>query len=122
MVGENFRGSFGASRSQPGWSITPESAEIERSGSLRGPQFRPQHAQPFRAGRRTSSQVDEADLAAYPGLILPRFRAALVGNTGRQGPDAWRYRYFSGRWWYWQPPGSWLYWDGARWQAFSPPQ
>jgi hypothetical protein len=137
MTGENFRGSFGASRSQPGWSVTPSLPRSSLQVPFAAPNFNPSMPGPS-APSDTGSQVDEADLAAYPDLILPRFRNALGGarwgeteRSSLQRPrgemppagtraDAWRYRYSGGRWWYWQPTESWLYWDGARWQAFAP--
>ena len=128
MTGENFRGSFGASRSQPGWSVTPSLPRSSFQVPFAAPNFNPSLPRTA-APSDTDSQVDDADLAAYPDLILPRFRnAAGGGSMQRHGDmpasstraDAWRYRYWNGRWWFWQPTDSWLYWDRTRWQPFAP--
>lgn len=37
------------------------------------------------------------------------------------GPDAWRYRWHDGYWWYYLPAGSWVYWNGANWAPFIAP-
>ncbi len=61
------------------------------------------------------------ELRVAKDLILPRFRAqagtssAEIAFAGQS--DAWRYRYFNGRWWYWRPNETWGYWDGAQWRA-----
>jgi len=138
MTGENFRGSFGASRSQPGWSVVPNLPRSSIQVPFAAPNFNPSMPSPSAERDGNTRQTDEADLAAYPDLILPRFRSALSGGTsfgagtsslqrqrGALPPasaraDAWRYRYSGGRWWFWQPSETWLYWDGARWQAFAP--
>ncbi|HEX4145321.1 MAG TPA: hypothetical protein VHY91_17575 [Pirellulales bacterium] len=137
MTGENFRGSFGASRSQPGWSVAPGLPRSTFQVPFAAPNFNLSLPSPS-APRDSLSQTNEADLAAYPGLILPRFRGALAGSTSAadehssverqrgemvspgKRADAWRFRYSGGRWWYWQPGESWLYWNGAQWQAFAP--
>ncbi len=33
--------------------------------------------------------------------------------------NAWRYRQFEGRWWYYQGPNQWLWWDGQAWHALA---
>jgi hypothetical protein len=141
MTGENFRGSFGSSRLQPGWSIAPSPPRSSFQVPFAAPNFNPSLPGPS-APSDSTTQADEADREAYPDLILPRFRGALGGSTTAGGTssggasrsggqrhrgetpsahaDAWRYRYSSGRWWYWQPSESWLYWDGSQWQAFAP--
>ncbi|HEY1784307.1 MAG TPA: hypothetical protein VGG30_02115 [Pirellulales bacterium] len=130
MTGENFRGSFGASRSQPGWSVAPSLPRSSFPLPFAAPNFNPSLPGPS-APSDTNSQVDQADLAAYPDLILPRFRNAVGGSASLQRQtdevvspgtrvEAWRYRFSGGRWWYWQPSEAWLYWDGTRWQPFTP--
>jgi hypothetical protein len=37
----------------------------------------------------------------------------------RSEGDAWRYKYYEGRWWYWMPSNSWAWYDGRRWIAFE---
>jgi hypothetical protein len=137
MTGENFRGSFGAGRLQPGWSVAPSLPRSSFQVPFAAPNFNPSLPGPS-APSDATTQADEADLEAYPDLILPRFRNVLAGSTTAAAghssvkrqrgempspsarADSWRYRYSGGRWWYWRPSESWLYWDGAQWQAFAP--
>src|SRR6185312_16974759 len=34
-------------------------------------------------------------------------------------PDAWRYQFHKGHWWYYQPDNTWLLWNGSVWTAYS---
>ncbi len=36
-------------------------------------------------------------------------------------PDAWRYRWFENRWWYYAPGNQWYYRTANRWQVLSSP-
>jgi hypothetical protein len=119
MVGENFRGSFGASRLQPAWNIAPNLPRSSVQVPFAAPNFGPSMPGSSAPGNAHSGQVDAADAAAYGDLILPRFQSVLSASTQGQSPDAWRYRYSGGRWWFRRPAGAWLYWDGAQWQAFA---
>ena len=113
MVGENFRGSFGVSRLQPVWSVTPSLPRSSVQVPFAAPNFGPSMPSPTTPSNISRSQSDEAETADYPDLILPRFRGTLGGgsrldqsmhwSTQRQSPEAWRYRYSGGRWWFWQP-------------------
>ncbi|HVX11895.1 MAG TPA: hypothetical protein VHC22_11995 [Pirellulales bacterium] len=40
--------------------------------------------------------------------------APLDGVPGNR----WRYRYYTGRWWYWLPENRWSYFDGVRWRTY----
>ena len=120
MVGENFRGSFGASRLQPFGSATPNLPRSSVQAPFAAPNFGP--SMPGSGALNDAPRGQTAEATAYPDLILPRFRGVLGGSPQRQSPDAWRYRYSGGRWWFWQPTGDWVYWDGARWQSFVPRQ
>jgi hypothetical protein len=122
LQGENFRGTFGASRSQPGASVLPTPAPRPLPGSsfqapFGAPDFAPSlPGTPTRVGDPT-----ESDFAR--DLILPRFRsrlgAAQSSAEQRAAADSWRYRYFDGRWWFWQPNQSWLYWSGRQWTPYA---
>ncbi len=119
LQGENFRGTFGASRPQT--QALPNLSP--RTGSAFGTPFR---SPDFNPSLPTGSApaATEIDAGAYRNLILPRFRGSLVAEgrpatADRAAADGRRYRFFQGRWWYWQAGGNWLYWDGGRWQAFA---
>jgi hypothetical protein len=121
LQGENFRGNFGASNPQSG-ALSNPSARPSAGSSFPTPFGSPDFAPNLSAGSPQSGVP--ADAGAYRRLILPRFRASAAAGArsssiDRSSVDGWRYRYFRGRWWYWQPGESWLYWDGARWQSFA---
>jgi hypothetical protein len=132
MTGENFRGSFGASRSQ-GSGSSPALPAPGLPGSGRNmfgaPNFGPSLPGGLPGAGVSSADEDVLrtldDETGVSGLILPRFRQGQSGNAlaavARAGAaDSWRYQFFRGRWWYWQPAGSWLYWDGWQWQSYLP--
>ena len=42
--------------------------------------------------------------------------AARVQTRGQmRDANAWRYRWYAGRWWYWMPDNRWMVWTGDRW-------
>ncbi len=129
LSGANFRGSFGASRPQPGLpNPVPAPASPPTFGrGLAPPSFAPNLPTPGQTwDHQHSSAADrQTDVA---DLILPRFRRGASGGSwpalaaersGAPG-DSWRYQYFRQRWWYWQPSESWVYWDGQKWEPFAP--
>ena len=119
MTGENFRGSFGASRPQgipmnPGPS--PGGMPTPSPRLFNSPSFAP-NAAGTALGMNSSATERQAEASE---LVLPRFRADLDNGATMSNPrESWRYKYALGRWWYWQPNRSWLYWDGADWRPFS---
>jgi len=42
-------------------------------------------------------------------------------DSRTSGPNAWRYQWFQGRWWYWLPEKRWAYWERSRWVDYTPP-
>jgi hypothetical protein len=113
MIGENLRGTLGASRSQPGWSVAPSLPRSSFPVPFAAPDFGPSMPSP---GAALDAGNREARDRAAADLILPRFRAAATSAAVRPTADAARYRYSGGRWWFWQSSGSWLYWNGSAWQ------
>jgi hypothetical protein len=116
LTGENLRGNLGASTPQSAAGAPPSAPKVGVPNySFETPNFGPdlRGAAP---GRRPTKQ----ELLVAEGLILPRFR----GHDGeenqladsRHAQDGWRYRYFNGRWWYWQPNETWAIWDGTQWR------
>ena len=117
VTGENLRGNLGASTPQrasgaglpsaPKAGVPNYSFETPNLGSdLRG----------SAPGRKPTKQ----ELRVAEDLILPRFRAHegadnQLADSHNLG-DGWRYRYFNGRWWYWQPSETWAIWDGSQWR------
>ena len=43
----------------------------------------------------------------------------VTSHTHPSGPDAWRYRWCNGHWWYWLPDNRWTYWEDGRWIDFD---
>jgi hypothetical protein len=125
LTGENFRGSFGASRSQTGSSPSPALPIPGLPGGrspFGAPNFGPSMpgGLPRGDGGTLHRNEDESSLS---DLILPRFRRGPNGNawssSARQAAaDSWRYQFFRGRWWYWQPAQAWVYWDGSQWRGY----
>jgi hypothetical protein len=127
MTGENFRGSFGASRSSTGATTSPGlPANLFSNPAFKTPFFAPDFglSLPAASSRqevhaRTGS---ENSGEGYTDLILPRFRADLASSPAKAGSsagDAWRYRFSGGRWWYWLPSKAWTYWDGGQWRPYA---
>lgn len=125
MVGENFRGNLGSSRSQtnlPGGSKLPSSSFPEQSVTIpfRTPNFGPNltGSLPDAGSGLNRAKVD---IGSYSNFILPRFRTGDDGQPAmptrsRMNPsDSWRYRYFNNRWWYWKTDKTWSYWNGTSW-------
>jgi hypothetical protein len=116
LTGENLRGAFGAARIEP----SPIAPPVLPAPSVGGSVSRLPNAVDFGAGlvpldpsspNNNGSHVRESRNASIRDLILPRFRSPAAAAS-----EDWRYRYFRGRWWFWQPPGAWLFWNGSRWQ------
>lgn len=51
----------------------------------------------------------------------PQLAAGAKSTVAPAQPagDAWRYKYYEGRWWYWMPSNSWAWYDGRQWIAFE---
>jgi hypothetical protein len=115
LTGANLRGNLGASRPLPAASPSPTPTTGVPNYSFATPNLTPDLNASGRVG--PLSAEDRRDLA---GLVLPRFqsrRAAASQNVlSPNQPDNWRYRYFNGRWWYWQPSKTWAFWDGRAWR------
>jgi hypothetical protein len=64
-------------------------------------------------GTRTEAGTNAA--AGVPAPSSPAPNAAAASN-----PDSWRYRWFSGRWWYWTPQNRWMWYsDDGQWVPFD---
>ncbi|MEX2114639.1 MAG: hypothetical protein WD845_15705 [Pirellulales bacterium] len=48
------------------------------------------------------------------------FKGVAQRQFDRSRSDDWRYKYHSGRWWFWQPNNSWVIWDGYAWSPYRP--
>lgn len=46
-------------------------------------------------------------------------RVITAAPSLKDRPDAWRYRWFENRWWYYGANNHWLYWQGNHWNAFA---
>ena len=52
----------------------------------------------------------------------PQLAAGAESSTAAPAQpesNAWRYKYYEGRWWYWMPSNSWAWYDGRQWIAFE---
>ncbi len=58
-----------------------------------------------------------ADVAVTSGSTSP-MRAQNAGLSST-APDAWRYRWNDGRWWYWMPEQKWMMWTGSAWVPYD---
>jgi hypothetical protein len=116
LTGGNVRGNLGASVPPTTAAPSPSPGTGLPTYSLQTPNFGPdlRGAAPGRKPTKEELQIAES-------FVLPRFRAQWNAEASQaaplQGADAWRYRYFNGRWWYWRPDKTWAYWTGSRWQA-----
>ncbi len=121
LTGGNLRGNLGASRLEPRPAMPPAWPGAGGAGpaGLRFPTTSDFGAGLAPRDRESSQQTLGSSAAGLQDLILPRFRhdsPSAAGNQLQDRPDAWRYRYFRDRWWYWQSPGGWLIWNGTAWQ------
>jgi hypothetical protein len=63
---------------------------------------------------------------AMPGSDAPAgpysFYWGPVSRTAPHGrpENAWRYRLFDGRWWYWNADGNWSFFTGDTWVPYTP--
>jgi hypothetical protein len=106
-VGQNFRGTLGASTPSQGRDIGQGLPSSSVGGSAMPvrpsmPDLRPNLSQ-----KRVAGEGAEALKSMASGLILPRYQRATTPSDRR--------RYFAGRWWYWRTDHRWSYWDGSRW-------
>ncbi len=63
------------------------------------------------------SAEPSADVTVASGSISP-MRAQSTGPSS-SAPDAWRYRWNDGRWWYWMPEKKWMMWTGSAWVPYD---
>ena len=116
LTGENLRGNLGASRAQPSTGTTPAAPTPGVPNySFQAPNFGADLS-----GAAPGNKPTEQELRIAKDLILPRFRSVLSNSASQRasthGDNGWRYRYFNGRWWYWQPNSTWAFWDGSQWR------
>lgn len=117
VTGENLRGNLGASTPQRG---SGGGLPFGAKAGMPNYTFEPPNLVPDLRSSSPGRKPTKQELSVAEDLILPRFRAHEGGrdqladshNTG----DGWRYRYFNGRWWYWQPSETWAIWDGTQWR------
>jgi hypothetical protein len=66
--------------------------------------------------------VVDQNASSNPGVIgQGRLGGELPGRTGTSN-DNWRWRFFSGLWWYWMPnTNQWMYHQNGSWQLFNGP-
>jgi hypothetical protein len=116
LTGENLRGNLGASTPQPASGAPPSAPKA----GVPNYSFETPNLGPDLRGSAPGRKPTKQELRVAEDLILPRFRShqgeenQLAAST--LGPDGRRYRYFNGRWWYWQPSETWAYWDGSQWR------
>jgi hypothetical protein len=70
----------------------------------------------------TAGTVVDQNASSNPGVIgQGRLGGELPGRTGTSN-DNWRWRFFSGLWWYWMPnTNQWMYYQNGSWQLFNGP-
>lgn len=54
--------------------------------------------------------------AGNPAAIAPSDSVAPAPSG-----EKWRFKWHSGRWWYWLPSERWVYWHGDHWEDYLPP-
>jgi hypothetical protein len=66
--------------------------------------------------------VEDQNASSNPGQIgQGKLGGELPGRTGTSN-DNWRWRFFSGLWWYWMPnTNQWMYYQNGSWQLFNGP-
>jgi hypothetical protein len=59
--------------------------------------------------------------APVPGTsnVVPAPSAALSSYVAPTGPDAWRYKFHNGYWWYWTADNQWLYFANGQWLGLN---
>ena len=56
--------------------------------------------------------------AASEAPAIPRSDSAA---TPAPAGEKWRFKWHSGRWWYWLPSERWVYWHQDHWEDYLPP-
>jgi hypothetical protein len=62
-------------------------------------------------------------LFAVAGFSTSAVRSADQKGTEQkqtQTPEAWRYTFHNGEWWYWLPADRWVYWRDSQWNDYNP--
>ena len=49
----------------------------------------------------------------------PVLHSGTTVRTAQYAAPDWRYRYYSGRWWYWLPSNQWAVWNGETWMPYA---
>ena len=44
---------------------------------------------------------------------------AKKADKTTKADNKWRFRFYNGHWWYWQPDKHWVFWNGANWQDYD---
>jgi hypothetical protein len=123
VTGENLRGNLGASIPQRDRLVNPVLPAASLPVNVFGVPDLSLTLHGLSAGVQRASP-GQKDIRFATELILPRFRddlghSAVSDSSSNATPDASRYRYANGRWWYWKPNKTWAYWDGSRWRDYS---
>lgn len=45
--------------------------------------------------------------------------SAKTAASAKEADNKWRYRFYNGHWWYWQPDKHWVFWTGNEWQDYD---
>jgi len=140
LAASTVGGAYAADQGNPqgnSRSLNPQQGVIENHSANAGKSPWQSMSQPAEASRQTfqhqqpmgsKGQVGSGQIvteqgrsgtANHPMGVGPQHSYSAYGSTEPSGPDAWRYRWFNGRWWYWLPDNRWTYWENDHWVDYS---
>jgi hypothetical protein len=72
----------------------------------------------------TGSTIHSQELVPTPDPVGGHAdKAAAPSSPPASSPDAWRYRWFDGRWWYWTSENRWMWYnDDEEWVPYDTTQ
>ena len=71
-------------------------------------------------GSASGAGPNQADVETLPAGPAERVESTPHDASPVQAADSWRYRWYQGRWWYYQTDERWAYWDGQSWRDAAP--
>jgi hypothetical protein len=74
------------------------------------------------AGRATAAEApSNATPSTADATAKPAEAVSPAASNVPSGPDAWRYRWHEGHWWFYDASNRWQVWDGAQWHVYLTP-